>query len=348
MVFIDPPEHKNIIGKISAWRYRLQKLKALKKEKEIDVSISFLEGPDYANVWTKGKEKLVLSIRGSKLHDGEITGTKGVLRKKLLIPWLYNRADEIVTVTNALQSELTEHFSIDKRKVKTIYNFYETGLIEQSASFPLNAEEQRIFSKPVIISSGRLHIAKEFDKLITVFAEVKKLDDVRLMILGEGDLLEDYKQHAASLGLKYSVWEENKKNEDADIYFMGFQDNAFKFYRHSKLFALSSSWEGFPNVLAEALICNLPVVTTDCYTGPREILNIQELPGASIDHEVKVEVGSLLPMLNKIDERKIRLWRDAIHYWLHQSKLPSDSFRKLTSRFTLDEMLNQWKTVIDN
>ena len=69
VVFIDPPAAKNIFQKVNAWKYRLKKIRQLKKQLDIDVSISFLEGPDYINVLTKGKEKVVLSIRGSKVHD---------------------------------------------------------------------------------------------------------------------------------------------------------------------------------------------------------------------------------------------------------------------------------------
>ena len=348
VVFIDPPTHTGAIGKIVAWRYRLKRMKQLKKEKAIDVSVSFLEGPDYVNVLTRGREKLVLSVRGSKVHDGQISGSQGALRKKILIPWLYKKADEIVTVTDALKQELVDHFSIDQKKIKTIYNFYETKVIAEKAMQPLSEDEEKIFSKPVIISSGRLHMQKEFDKLITVFAALKKQVDARLMILGDGDLLESLKQLAVSLGLKYSVWKDRKGFEEADVYFMGFQDNAFKFYRNSKLFALSSSWEGFPNVLAEALICNLPVVTTDCYTGPREILHVTGLETASINHAINTEVGTLLPMLNDINRAKIKLWTEAMQYWLSHPAPPPAAFEQLTRRFTLEEMLQQWKAVINN
>src|SRR5690606_15000556 len=112
VAFIDPPRTTNAIGKVKAWRYRIQQVRRLKQEKKIDISISFLEGPDYVNVLTKGKEKVVLSIRGSKMHDKVIAGAMGTARKKVLIPWLYKKADEIICVTNALKTELADHFGI--------------------------------------------------------------------------------------------------------------------------------------------------------------------------------------------------------------------------------------------
>lgn len=346
VVFIDPPAYTNALQKISAWRHRIRKLRQLKKDKNIDVSLSFLEGPDYLNVITRRNEKIILSIRGSKIYDGLITGMEGKARKKILIPWLYGKADEIVTVTNALKDELITHFSIKEKKIKTIYNFYEIDAIREKACQPLNSEEARIFSKPVIISSGRLHVQKEHDKMLRVFAHVRKKEDARLMILGEGDLLADLLKLAADLGLKAVVWNGEKDFEEGDVYFMGYQNNAFKLYQHSKLFALSSSWEGFPNVLAEALICNIPCVTSDCYTGPREILNIPGLQTASINYSIQTEVGTLLPMLQHIDDEKINLWTEAISYWLQQPKPSAEKFEALTQRFTLQEMLRKWKEVI--
>ncbi len=347
VVFVDPPEHKGIYGKVKAWQYRLNKVKEIKKQRNIDVSISFLEGPDYVNVLTRGREKVVLSIRGSKMHDKVIAGAKGMLRKKVLIPWLYQKADEIVSVTDALNKELQVHFGIDRSRLKTIYNFYENEKISENTSVPLTADEAAIFSKPVIITSGRLHVAKEHDKLIRILRKIKERADVRLMILGDGDLKKSLISLAEQLGLSVYDWELQTGDRDADVYFMGFQQNAFKFYRHSSLFALASSWEGFPNVLAEALICNIPVISTDCYTGPREILNIGGLGDAPVSEAVRTDVGSLLPLLTEPEEKVINMWRDEALFWLKHEQPSKQGFSALTQRFTKDAMLQAWKEVIE-
>src|SRR5690606_20761777 len=191
----------------------------------------------------------VLSVRGSKIYDEEIAGAGGYIRKNILIPRLYKKADKIVCVTEALRNELVKYFGIKKDKTLTIYNFYEKEKIIEKALQDLTEDESRIFEKPVVISSGRLHIQKEFDKLIRIFVDLKAKVNVRLMILGDGDLLEKLKELCIHFYLKPVVW--NGVYEEGDVYFMGFQKNAFKFYARSSLFALTSSWEGFPNVLAE-------------------------------------------------------------------------------------------------
>lgn len=347
VIFIDPPAHSGIVGKIKAWRYRLQKLKQLKRDLKIDTSISFLEGPDYVNVLTKGKEKVVLSIRGSKMHDKVISGAMGKIRKQLLIPQLYKKANEIVCVTDALADELHEHFGISKSRLTTIYNFYEIDDILNKSNEVLTTEEAAIFSKPVIITSGRLHVAKEQDKLIKILKTVKQSVDARVMILGDGELKEPFIELCNQLGLNACNWQKEKRT-DADVYLMGFQHNAFKFYKHSKLFALTSSWEGFPNVLAEALICGIPVVSTDCPTGPREILNVPNLSKEPIEYSIDTQVGTLLPMVNHLSDKTQQLWVDAIIKWLQQPAPSKNEFETLTKRFTLQSMLQQWKNVIDN
>jgi glycosyltransferase involved in cell wall biosynthesis len=348
VVFIDPPEHKGIISKIKAWRYRVSKIKQLKRENNIDVSISFLEGPDYINVITRGKEKIVLSIRGSKMADKVISGMMGPIRKKALIPFFYKKADEIVCVSQALSDEMYTYFGIKEERLTTIYNFYENERIIASSNEPLSAEAQKIFSKPVIITSGRLHVSKAQDSLVRILKKVKNKADARLMILGTGELKDALINLSHEMGLTVCDWESTKTYSDADVYLMGFQHNAFQYYRYSTMFALSSSWEGFPNVFAEALICNIPVVSTDCHTGPREILCIPNLSKEQVEEAHKTEIGTLLPMLDRIDEKRFDIWANEIVYWLNQPKPTAAAFDKLTQHFTQEEMLKKWIAVIEN
>lgn len=348
VVFIDPPEHSGIIGKIKSWRHRLKKIRQIKHDNSIEVSISFLEGPDYINILTRGKEKIVLSIRGSKMFDKVIAGFMGPVRKKVLIPYLYKKADEIVCVSEALAKELHTYFNISNEKLTTIYNFYENERIIAQSNEPLSEEEEKIFSKPVIVTSGRLHVSKAQDSLVRILKKVKEKNDARLMILGDGELKGHLIALSAEMGLTVCDWATSQTYTDADVFLMGFQYNAFKFYRHSSMFALSSSWEGFPNVFAEALICNIPVVTTDCHTGPREILCIPNLPETQVEEAHRTEVGSLLPMLDVVDERRFDIWADEIDYWLHQPKPSEEAFDKLTRRFTQEEMMKKWIATIEN
>lgn len=346
VVFIDPPAYTSTWGKIQAWRHRINKIKELKKG--VDVSISFLEGPDYVNVITKGKEKVVLSIRGSKMFDAEIAGSGGSFRKKILIPTLYKRANEIVCVTKALAEELHQYFAIPENKLKTIYNFYELQDIAEKSAEPLTDDEQRIFEKPVVVSAGRLHMAKGYEHLIKIMQQLTKEAAARLVILGDGSLKETYIKLAASLGLKICDWGATKRFEEADIYLMGYQPNVFKFYKHSSAYALSSLYEGFPNVMAEALICGTPVVAADCHTGPREIFNLKGIDAQPVSVALRLDTGSLVPRVEPFDDNVNTEWVKELKYWLQSPKPDKKVIDGLTERFTLDAMLQQWEEVIEH
>ena len=97
------------------------------------------------NVITKQKEKVVLSIRGSKQYDKEIAGRGGELRKKVLIPVFYSKANTIVCVTRALAHELHKHFGIATSRLKTIYNFYETADIIARSNENLTKKKIKYF-----------------------------------------------------------------------------------------------------------------------------------------------------------------------------------------------------------
>lgn len=113
---------------------------------------------------------------------------------------------------------------------------------------------------PVILGVGRLTPQKDFSTLIHAFAQVRTVRDCRLVILGEGELRAELEQLVASLGVQDSVQ------------LPGFADNPFAWMSRVRLFVLSSRWEGLPNVLIQAMACGAAVVSTDCPSGPDEIL----------------------------------------------------------------------------
>jgi glycosyltransferase involved in cell wall biosynthesis len=113
---------------------------------------------------------------------------------------------------------------------------------------------------PVILGVGRLTRQKDFPTLIRAFAEVRRRRPARLIILGEGEDRPELEALIGELGL-------------ADhVALPGFRDNAMAYLAGSALFVLSSAWEGLPTVLIEALAAGARVVSTDCPSGPREIL----------------------------------------------------------------------------
>ena len=113
---------------------------------------------------------------------------------------------------------------------------------------------------PVILGVGRLTPQKDFPTLVRAFSQVRRLRAARLVILGEGEGRAELEALADELGVK------------EDLALPGFQNNALSYMAHSAVFVLSSAWEGLPTVLIEALAAGTRVVSTDCPSGPREIL----------------------------------------------------------------------------
>nr|WP_272499985.1 glycosyltransferase [Chromohalobacter moromii] len=113
----------------------------------------------------------------------------------------------------------------------------------------------------VVLHVGRLDVQKNQALLLSAFSlAVNSVPNLKLVILGEGEEKKNLEELASELGVKDSVD------------FVAFQDNPYPYYKAADLFVLSSDWEGFGNVIVEALACGTPVISTDCPGGPRTIL----------------------------------------------------------------------------
>ncbi|UYZ61358.1 glycosyltransferase [Hymenobacter weizhouensis] len=342
--------------KIRNFGRRIGRLRALKRRLHTDVCISHLEGADYVNLLSKGPEKVVLCIHGSKLHDGNIMGLVGWLRKKILMPGLYNRADKIVTVSRDINPELINGFGVKPEKLVTINNFFEVTQIEQKSQEPLSTEEQAVYdAAPVLVTSGRLTIQKNQAPLLDAFATLIQRRSAKLVFVGDGELRNDLTRHARQLGLRvYEAWSQDALTPECDVYFLGLKQNPFKYIRPASLFVFPSAWEGFPMALGEAMICGVPAVTTDCPTGPREILAPNtDTPRVSIRAAEKAEFGVLMPMLNQPASlaADLRVWTDTLCQLLNDVTERERLGRLASQRmqdFTREKIFRQWVTMLDD
>ncbi|SDY11175.1 glycosyltransferase [Hymenobacter psychrophilus] len=343
------------VDKIRNFGRRIGRLRALKRRLHTDVCVSHLEGADYVNLLSKGPEKVVLCIHGSKLHDGNITGLVGWLRKKVLMPGLYNRADKIVTVSRDINPELIEGFGVKPEKLITINNFFEVAQIEEKSREALTPQEQAVYdSAPVLVTSGRLTIQKNQAPLLDSFAALIKRCSAKLVFVGDGELRDDLIRHAIQLGLRvYEAWSGAILTTEYDVYFLGLQQNPFKYIRPASLFVFPSAWEGFPMALGEAMICGVPAVTTDCPTGPREILAPSTAtPQTPIRAAERAEFGMLMPMLNQPASLAAdqRVWTETL-YQLLGDTAERERLGQLASQrmqdFTREKIFRQWVSVLE-
>ncbi|GAA4019952.1 glycosyltransferase [Hymenobacter fastidiosus] len=281
-------------------------MRALKREHSIDVCISHLEGADYLNLLSKGHEKVLLCVHNSKRHDPNIRGALGWLRRRVLMPWLYRAADYIVPVSRELRQELLDTFGLQPEKVVTINNFFDVEGIRRRSLEPLPIAAQALFTQyPVLITAGRLAHEKNQRALLDVLALLRTQghNAPRLALLGDGPLRADLLRRCQELDLRrWQIWDEQPLTTDFDVYFFGFQSNPFQYIARARVSLLSSATEGFPMALCEAMACGVPVASTDCPTGPREIL----APLTPAAHYAATpewaEFGLLLPLLGQGQE----------------------------------------------
>lgn len=179
----------------------------------------------------------------------------------ILMRWLYPSADKVVACSQGLARDLEIYLGFNHGKIDVIYNpVIDDKLAEKANLFV----EHPWFNKgeiPVVLGAGRLVRQKDFATLIRAFALVKKEQKVRLVILGEGQLKNQLLTLVGQLNL------------ENDVAILDFVENPYAYMAKSAVFVLSSGWEGFGNVVAEALAAGAPVVSTNCPSGPAEILD---------------------------------------------------------------------------
>ncbi|MGI4743443.1 MAG: glycosyltransferase [Janthinobacterium lividum] len=324
-----PAASRTILSKIKALRCRIARLRQIKQELKIDVCISHLEGADYLNLLSKGSEKVFLCVHNSKRHDLSYgVSILGHLRRHILMPTLYRRADRIITVSRDLRQEMIEYMHLPSSQVVTINNFVEIEAIHQRASEPLTPVENALYNGgQIIIAAGRLEREKNQIALLPVMAALRANGNyaVRLLLLGDGKLRPAIVAQAQALGL--SIWdgptETAKSNiipnlSQYDIVLLGFRTNPFPYIAKATLNILPSLTEGFPMALCESMACGVPAASADCPTGPREILAPNTSPQAYAAQPEWAEFGLLLPLLGQGDEpaRVAPIWAKALNRFL--------------------------------
>lgn len=172
----------------------------------------------------------------------------------------YTHADGIIAVSPALAEEFRTDFGLDEVPVTAIYNGVVTRRMLDLARQPVDHPWLAGDEPPVILAAGHLSPAKDRATLLRAFARVRRHIDSRLIIIGEGSQRDALERLARELGIV----------EHVDM--PGYKDNPYAWMARADLFVLSSRSEGMSNVLAEALSLGVPIVSTDCPTGPRDVL----------------------------------------------------------------------------
>ncbi len=191
---------------------------------------------------------------------GNASSWRGRLTPQLMkrfYPW----ANGIVVVSQGVRDDMAELTNIPRESITVIYNPSVVGAeVAEKAQAPLDHPWFQPGQPPVLVAVGRLQVQKDYPTMLRAFAQVRQARPARLLILGEGKERPMLEALIDESGL------------EQDVSLPGFVTNPYAYMARASLFVLSSRWEGLPTVLIEALCCGTPAVSTDCPSGPREIL----------------------------------------------------------------------------
>lgn len=211
----------------------------------------------WARALTGLRLRLVVSERNS------LEGLELDRQGRRLLRWMarfYPKADAVVAVSRGIARELVDEIGLKTRQVRAIPNPVDLALIRAGQAAPLPHPWLAEGEAPVVLAVGRLEAQKDYSTLLAAFALLRARVSARLIILGEGSQRGALAAEIAALGLEQVVA------------LPGFDPNPYAFMARARVFVLSSRVEGFPNVLVQALACGVRAVSTDCPTGPAEIL----------------------------------------------------------------------------
>ncbi|MCI9344178.1 MAG: glycosyltransferase [Lachnospiraceae bacterium] len=270
------PSFQSKLGKFIQQFRRGAKLIWLRKREHIDLVISFGDTANLTNVLSGIHGESIVSLRSS--WAAEYSAVK---------KFIYRKSDKILCQTKAMKEILLKNYQNIERKTSIFYNIFDVDDIEKKGCESCDLEQE---SDLKIITVGRLDKLKCYHHLIRAFSNISRIHEkVKLIIVGDGDEYNSLKNLALNLGIIEK------------IVFVGVVSNPYKYMKNADIFVLSSCVEGFPNVLLEAMICGLPVIATDCETGPREILSSTSQK-ANITTEIEYsDYGILVPAFQADD-----------------------------------------------
>lgn len=320
---------------------RIRILKKLKKDLAIDCSISFLYAPNFENVMSRNNEKTIVSLRNK--YSVNYKGFKGKINS-----YTCKKADLSVALSKNVMYDQIVNYGTPENKIITIYNPCNIELINEMAGEPV--PDQMFMSirerfDRVIINAGRLNGQKGQWHLIRSFKEViKKHPSTALVILGEGELRPYLKSLIRDSGLSDNV------------FLLGFHPNPYPFLKKSDIFAFTSLYEGFGNILLEAMACGLPVISCDCDAGPRELMAPDSDIRCFADHVQLEQYGILTKVMDgtryKADDpisEEEKMFAEGINKMLDEEELLNHYSLRSGKRirdFSKEIIAEEWEKIL--
>ena len=279
-----------LVSDFIIWKKEIKKI----EKENYDATISFFQFlPSYITKLKGPKHMIFLHGSVKQYFEGIRKYFKNSFFNKI------NRFDYICTVSEEMRVQLKEIFPNLTNKQVTIYNPIDFKTIENKACErgDLTSAEEKLLNSSYICSVGRLDEGqKDFNTLINAYANLKVENKIseKLILVGDGPDKEKLKSLVKKLNL------------ENDVIFLGKKSNPYIWMKNSKAFILSSKYEGLPTVLIEALILDVPSISSNCLTGPIEILENGKFGELFNIGNIKELEEKILITLSKVKKIKTR------------------------------------------
>ncbi|GAA4416081.1 glycosyltransferase [Nibrella viscosa] len=289
----------------------------LKKEKP---DVLFTAVPHLNNIallsraLARVETRIIISERSNTVEEFNKSPLSAYKLSFGLIPILYRFADAIIAVSKGVADDLSKVALIPRSTISVIYNPAFSAKLLTEANEPVDDPWLANKEHPVIVGVGRLTEQKDFGLLIDAVYQLNQLRPVRLLIIGEGPL-------------RYELQRKIDSYKLADfVRLVGFQSKPTAWINKADVFVLSSKWEGFGNILVEALAAGTTIVSTDCKSGPSEIL-------------ADGKYGYLVPVSN------VPALADAIKYAL-DNPLPKTMLQERAKEYDVSIVMKKYEKII--
>jgi glycosyltransferase involved in cell wall biosynthesis len=271
-------------------------LAAIIKDQQIDLVFSTIPR---VNTIAIAATALSFSKAKSVIREADnLGGTLKVNLQLLGFGFVYKFSNQIVSLSEGVKANLIKRYKVKPADIKVIYNPVDvTSINDKIDNGQIDPKHKKIFTTDdkIIITAGRLVKQKDQKTLLSAFSKVNSDVNSQLVILGEGPLKEQLQKQAQELGISERV------------HFIGFQSNPYIYFKQADLFVLSSIHEGFSHVIAEALATKTPVVSTNCKSGPEEVLQKGEYGYLCEVENVNDMAEKMLHVLTLNEEERTKL-----------------------------------------
>ena len=262
------------IAKITLNLYRLIYVQWAKLRMQPFATISHLEGPNFTNLLTIGGGRKIIIVHNS-LNKNYSNATEFGRTKQLLARWLYSRADRIIGVSNDICEELVNDYDVTRHRLCVIENPIDIEKIKKLSKARFYDWRDELLKQDYLVNVASLTEQKNHELLIHVYSRiVRHFPDLKLILIGKGDKESEIRCLCNKLGLE--IYGGGARSVpgicSSQVFLLGFQENPYPFIEKSRLFVMTSHWEGMPITLLESMALGKPIVISDCSSSIRDVM----------------------------------------------------------------------------